>query len=563
MKPQQKVVTAQDVQSSLYYLHMASPSDYELLQHENPVEESSSTQAVPKEEALIARKPLPQNGNHKQNALPNLPYLPTVRNQSSMDNSSAGNQMSKQPSDDEVARLDHRNPDLPPRLLVRKLLGPRSMNQSLHSGENTTLQNAPQRQNLDMRRWSEQPTGKPPRLPPRPDSMYDAGNRALSSRGRERSPTKNSVEEQRDTKSEAISANHCWQWEKSWETKRASEARAEMAEVTSAWQTNEEIIRDASCSNRGASLSLIRRYNGEQWNVAKIEELHQGLTSLGPAEPSFGTLVEILTSGYSKFVDKNKSSDCRKMPEAPIGRGGRGADAGGEDKDGNVAFQRYLRLSKNARRPDTGRTPGGTDFGFHSQRMRPSFESRKQSSDSFQAFDSEQTACAPASSKGYVIESPWNGVCEFSTGVAGRSIKCKHAYSSTNPAFGPGLFSATASELRFNLPSSKVFGTPAAKSPGLDSIQYNKRSSLFLRSHIRRTSSFETDPLYQNENPGLQLQSEDRLDLSLGQEHAGGGFGGKQAKLGKLIVEAEGLQMLDLVVAANMALWWKVYERLT
>lgn len=51
------------------------------------------------------------------------------------------------------------------------------------------------------------------------------------------------------------------------------------------------------------------------------------------------------------------------------------------------------------------------------------------------------------------------------------------------------------------------------------------------------------------------------IDLSLGQERAGGGFGGKQAKLGKLIIEDEGQKMLDLVVAANMALWWRAYER--
>jgi hypothetical protein len=36
---------------------------------------------------------------------------------------------------------------------------------------------------------------------------------------------------------------------------------------------------------------------------------------------------------------------------------------------------------------------------------------------------------------------------------------------------------------------------------------------------------------------------------------------GKQIKLGKLIVEFEGLKMLDLVVAANMALWWRAYEK--
>lgn len=51
------------------------------------------------------------------------------------------------------------------------------------------------------------------------------------------------------------------------------------------------------------------------------------------------------------------------------------------------------------------------------------------------------------------------------------------------------------------------------------------------------------------------------MDLSLGQEYAGGGFGGKQAKLGKLIIEDEGLKMLDLLVAANISLWWRAYEK--
>ena len=51
------------------------------------------------------------------------------------------------------------------------------------------------------------------------------------------------------------------------------------------------------------------------------------------------------------------------------------------------------------------------------------------------------------------------------------------------------------------------------------------------------------------------------MDLSLGQEYAGGGFGGKQAKLGKLIIEDEGMKMLDLLVAANISLWWRAYEK--
>lgn len=52
-----------------------------------------------------------------------------------------------------------------------------------------------------------------------------------------------------------------------------------------------------------------------------------------------------------------------------------------------------------------------------------------------------------------------------------------------------------------------------------------------------------------------------RLDLSLGQEKAGGGNRGKRAKLGKLIIHDEGLKMLDLVVAANLGVWWETWGR--
>lgn len=51
----------------------------------------------------------------------------------------------------------------------------------------------------------------------------------------------------------------------------------------------------------------------------------------------------------------------------------------------------------------------------------------------------------------------------------------------------------------------------------------------------------------------------DRLDLSLARERAGGGMRGKSAKLGKLVIEDEGIKMLDLVVAACMGVWWRGY----
>ncbi len=91
-----------------------------------------------------------------------------------------------------------------------------------------------------------------------------------------------------------------------------------------------------------------------------------------------------------------------------------------------------------------------------------------------------------------------------------------------------------------------------------------KRSSIFRKhlpsDHIPRPrSGFERAS--QSPDDRDSQDKLDTLDLSLGQENAGGGYGGKKAKLGKLIIEGEGLKMLDLVIAANMGIWWKAYQR--
>ena len=129
--------------------------------------------------------------------------------------------------------------------------------------------------------------------------------------------------------------------------------------------------------------------------------------------------------------------------------------------------------------------------------------------------------------------------------------QCKHGLPSANNGLGSSTL-ATVSELRFNLPALSVF-TPT---PGEDGT---KRSSYFTRPRARRDQSKSS--VHDHDMFGLARTLE-RADLSLGQEYAGGGFGGKHAKLGKLIIEDEGLKMMDLLVAANMALWWRAYEKL-
>ncbi|GAB1316833.1 Oxidoreductase-like protein (Fragment) [Madurella fahalii] len=178
--------------------------------------------------------------------------------------------------------------------------------------------------------------------------------------------------------------------------------------------------------------------------------------------------------------------------------------------------------------------------------------------------------------KGYVFLSPWQGRCEFRTSTNGRSLKCRHvlesAKLSTDPrdlaqnirdaqgmgrSRGDELSSALGgakpvSELRFNLPNgdlSRVAGRENGAKDGHLSGHFSK----FL--HRQSPSSDEED------DEDVDDYDNGPMDLSLGKENAGGGNRGNRAKLGKLIIHDEGLKMLDLVVAANIGVWWNTWGR--
>ncbi|KAJ5729927.1 uncharacterized protein N7483_004435 [Penicillium malachiteum] len=80
----------------------------------------------------------------------------------------------------------------------------------------------------------------------------------------------------------------------------------------------------------------------------------------------------------------------------------------------------------------------------------------------------------------------------------------------------------------------------------------------------QQTNRFGHQPFHRRTRSGSTSSGgpdsdDERLDFSLARELAGGGMRGKSAKLGKLIIEDEGIKMLDLVVAACMAVWWRGY----
>ncbi|KAJ9145378.1 Oxidoreductase-like protein [Pleurostoma richardsiae] len=188
--------------------------------------------------------------------------------------------------------------------------------------------------------------------------------------------------------------------------------------------------------------------------------------------------------------------------------------------------------------------------------------------------------------KGYVFSSPWDGRCEFRTGNGGRSLRCRHILTSHGGGFNPLVLAqgirdgnvlhsghrrgrslsssitgaAAVSELRFNLPSADLFRSKEDRERAVREL--HGHLDRLVKTHRRNRSGDESDGW---EGGGARTDSDDEeepiFDLSLGKERAGGGNRGKRAKLGKLIVYDEGLKMLDLVVAANMGVWWGAWER--
>ncbi|KAJ8117123.1 hypothetical protein OPT61_g1595 [Boeremia exigua] len=329
----------------------------------------------------------------------------------------------------------------------------------------------------------------------------------------------------------------------------------------------------------GISLTLIRRdpASGAQWNVARIDDpTISEISSTGSIEaaarrkPGAPMYIEISNPGYSKFLH----SDMDQRPHLPT----RTSDLSDRSFQSSNAppypmLDHKTELSSKSstvfsRRLWMEGTHLGGGFGHRKSGSYDRNQSRPTSrgnyddrpsldqplrSPSFLTNDDQSYATLQVSERhsnfrGYVFTSPWNGRCEFVTGASGGTLKCRHIVPGLQ---GAPPAAATVSEMRFNLPSAAPAPSPREET--------SKRSSFFKRGrHSRNNSSVSVSCDDGTEDARNSL---DRLDLSLGQEFAGGGFGGKQAKLGKIILEDEGLKMMDLLVATNIGLWWRAYEK--
>ncbi|KAL4865993.1 hypothetical protein BDV12DRAFT_140880 [Aspergillus spectabilis] len=345
----------------------------------------------------------------------------------------------------------------------------------------------------------------------------------------------------------------------------------------------------------GFHITLIRRdpTHGSQWNVATMST---------PQLDSSGIDIDISTPGYSRFAGKNEQLSLENLglnlpAEARNLLAQRLSAAAHPDSSKQHEtstprdpsqprrFQRKLLVSR-PHNPEESRSSLDLSAG------RPSIDSISGS-----PINTHYSASSKLKSGYYTFTSPWNGTCTFSTSVNGRSLKCKHMIPSpgcSNPAYSAQENPAvTVAEIRFNTPfqsghfhhhHSSSYASPFTlsqatplKDPSANpdpsapiyydsSTPSSKRAAianLINHSLNRRHSNSSSSSAGGNDPPLPVLPrrplSDDRLDLSLAREKAGGGMRGDSAKLGKLVIEDEGIKMLDLVVASCMAVWWRGY----
>ncbi|KAI0533198.1 hypothetical protein GGR58DRAFT_487602 [Xylaria digitata] len=510
LKPQVKNVTAEDVASSLYYAHFQSPEIEALTalnQSRHPASPRSSGESP---RPRIHRKPLPNPPGQ-----PASPIAPAIA-------SGNGNQGYESPT--------------------RKPAGHGvSFSQGLPS-THTVGHNAPPLPSVPRPPYHELPhvEDQPPAFPARPgNGRYPPGL------------------------ADVPHLNH------------------------NSAATPHALLSTARRRFTPFSLTLIRRdpSSGQQWNVGKIasfqlenpeliedEKRHQ-------ASPSIQIHLE--TSGYAKFrgmpmgadVGLRGSLDLRpgssSSPTRPFLNIPTGIPASG-------AFERQVKMTyspsftasikqhfRSRSSADEGRSPSPVKRAGH--RRDNSETSMGSFGGDFDGSDAPIiTQPAPGlKPRGYMFYSPWDGRCEFVTGKAGRTLKCRHVL----PSYGAGLYNPLVdgsdpehgderpkpdntrpiSELRFNLPSNELLADKKSTEGGM-------RARDHLQSQFNRMVA-KAQGLDDSDDGDLHF------DLSLGREKAGGGNRGKRAKMGKLIIFDEGLKMLDLAVAANLGIWWNTWER--
>lgn len=321
-------------------------------------------------------------------------------------------------------------------------------------------------------------------------------------------------------------------------------------------------------TEQGLHITLIRRdpSSSAQWNIGTLTSENGGS---GSHHNTFK--IDITTPGYQKFAKQESLVSFldpmyrgSMRPETPS------SNSSPTTPSQTMPFTREVSLNqpRSIIRPRSSYDRHGSEDVSPSDKLSLPVNPRASMRTHYFAF-----------------ASPWQGTCIFVTGMNGRSLKCRHTLP--HPTSGGEGETLTVAELRFNLPWSakdttsnltrrNVTGGGHSKSPSLSSIvgtdwkrgmqkikekRVSRDPREVRRGYDSEPASARTQSPATTHDSGSDLDEHGHLDLRLGREKAGGGRKGKSAKLGKLIIEDEGLKMCDLVVAASMGIWWQHYAR--
>ncbi|KAL3461412.1 hypothetical protein BJX64DRAFT_261037 [Aspergillus heterothallicus] len=563
LKPPTKYsVSAEAINASLYYLHVASPEDDILLQE---YEQEREEQARLRKEGLmedpdlplpapevarlnnVRRKPV---GAPKDTASldtpPPLPTRPSFSSDQQFENTSLAF------ADDSTT---------PPALSPRPTFSETPSIVALTAGDDTPPP-------LPRRPASIAPRNEPVfanYAPPKKTNRWSALSGYVSSqvqRGRERYEAASPVRHSFDAPRPLMRPQSAHDLPPPYS--------AIAPPTRSPGQSPSRVPRDSFLPPQpGFHITLIRRdpTHGSQWNVATMST---------PRLDGTGIDIDISTPGYNRFAGPNEPLSLESL----------GLNLPAEARS---LLSRQPNVSNPPSTPHDPSTSSDTrrPRRFHRKLLVSRPEESRGSLDlpsGRPPLDggpgSPLHSGFPKLKSGYyTFTSPWNGTCTFSTSVNGRSLKCKHMIPS--PGFpGPANSTqenpaVTVAEIRFNTPfqssHSHHYHHHSEHQDSHGPYYYDpsttpsKRAALanYINNKLdRRGSNSSTSSGGLNEPPPPLPRrpiDEDRIDLSLAREKAGGGMRGNSAKLGKLIIEDEGIKMLDLVVAACMTVWWKGY----
>ncbi|KAJ6014568.1 hypothetical protein N7540_009159 [Penicillium herquei] len=360
-------------------------------------------------------------------------------------------------------------------------------------------------------------------------------------------------------------------------------------------------------SNAGFNITLIRRdpTSGTQWNVATISTPRRDHNIID---------IDIATPGYNRFARSDEPISLASLaanlpagmmrtaapPSLPVDQPREQQKVSGPRK-----FHRQLCVSKPF-----------DDSGASSSEFGNGLDSSSKLKSGYYVFNSPWNGTCTFSSSvngrslkcKHMVQGPSGGAAfpageidpnpavtvaeiRFNTPFQAANLRYHAASRSTHH---PHPFSPTSSSIP-DPPTSdsskrgslsqflnpNTYARPRAHSgPNSSSTQSQSSdparppfnpAALLRRTSLRagrfahqQTNRFGHQPFHRRTRSGSTSSGgpdsdDERLDFSLARELAGGGMRGKSAKLGKLIIEDEGIKMLDLVVAACMAVWWRGY----